>query len=232
MTFQSTLLAAALALVPAFARADDAKKSDPTSSSMQTSDARTKTDKDVTRADQTDARQQSPGQMDHGSMKLTDDKVLRKLHHVNMEEVKAGQLAQQKSTSKDVKDYGAMLVRDHQKADQDVKAVASKLNIDVDAKKMDADRQMKMDADHQAKREAKQHQMDDLQKLTGRDFDRAFLQMMVNGHREAIEMVKTARNDAKPEVKDLLDKLLPDLQRHEDMANDILNKMGNTASTR
>ncbi len=232
MTFQSTLLAAALALVPAFARADDAKKSDPTSSSMQTSDPRTKTDKDVTRADQTDARQQSPGHMDHGSMKLTDDKVLRKLHHVNLEEVKAGQLAQQKSTSKDVKDYGAMLVRDHQKADQDVKAVASKLSIDVDAKKMDADRQMNMDADHQAKREAKQHQMDDLQKLTGRDFDRAFLQMMVNGHREAIEMVKTARNDAKPEVKDLLDKLLPDLQRHEDMANDILNKMGNTASTR
>jgi len=102
----------------------------------------------------------------------------------------------------------------------------------VDTMKMDAGKEMKSDAVHQAKREAKQHQMDDLQKLTGRDFDRAFLQMMVNGHREAIEMVKTARNDAKPEVKDLLDKLLPDLQRHEDMANDILNKMGNTASTR
>jgi putative membrane protein len=232
MTFQATLLAAALALVPAFARADDAKKSGTTSSSMQTSDTRTKTDKDVTRADQTDARQQAPGQMDHGSMKLTDDKVLRKLHHVNLEEVKAGQLAQQKSASKDVKDYGAMLVRDHQKADQDVKAVASKLNIDLDAMKTDADRQMKTDADHQVRREAKEHKMDELQKLTGRDFDRAFLQMMVNGHRQVIEMVKSARNDVRPEVKDLLDKLLPVLQRHEDMANDILNKMGNTASTK
>ncbi|HEX9603497.1 MAG TPA: DUF4142 domain-containing protein [Myxococcales bacterium] len=207
MTLQATLLTAALALVPAFARADDAKKSDTTSSSMQTSDTRT-------------------------SMKLTDDKVLRKLRHVNMEEVQAGQLAQQKGASKDVKDYGAMLVRDHQKADQDVKAVASKLNIDLDAKKMDADRQMKSDADHQAKREAKQHRMDELQKLTGRDFDRAFAQMMVNGHREVIEMVKSARNDVKPEVKDLLDKLLPVLQRHEDKANDILNKLGNTASTK
>lgn len=207
MTLQATLLTAALALVPAFARADDAKKSDTTSSSMQTSDTRT-------------------------SMKLTDDKVLRKLHHVNMEEVQAGQLAQQKGASKDVKDYGAMLVRDHQKADQDVKAVASKLNIDLDAKKMDADRQMKSDADHQAKREAKQHRMDELQKLTGRDFDRAFAQMMVNGHREVIEMAKSARNDVKPEVKDLLDKLLPVLQRHEDKANDILNKLGNTATAK
>ncbi len=207
MTLQATLLTAALALVPAFARADDAKKSDTTSSSMQTSDTRT-------------------------SMKLTDDKVLRKLHHVNMEEVQAGQLAQQKGASKDVKDYGAMLVRDHQKADQDVKAVASKLNIDLDAKKMDADRQMKSDADHQAKREAKQHRMDELQKLTGRDFDRAFAQMMVNGHREVIEMAKSARNDVKPEVKDLLDKLLPVLQRHEDKANDILNRLGNTATAK
>jgi putative membrane protein len=223
MTLQATLLTAALALVPAFARADDAKK---------TSDTGTKTDKDPTRADQTDPRQQAPGQMDRGSMKLTDDKVLRKLHRVNMEEVQAGQLAQQKGASKDVKDYGAMLVRDHQKADQDVKAVASKLNIDVDAKKMDADRQMKADADHQAKHDAKEHKMDELQKLTGRDFDRAFLQMMVNGHREAIDLVKRARNDVKPEVKDLLDKLLPDLQRHEDKANDILNKLGNTASAK
>jgi putative membrane protein len=226
MTLQATLLTAALALVPAFARADDPKK---------TSDTGTKTDKDPTRADQTDPRQQAPGQMDRGSMKLTDDKVLRKLHRVNMEEVQAGQLAQQKGASKDVKDYGAMLVRDHQKADQDVKAVASKLNIDVDAKKMDAEKQMKADADHaehQAKREAKQHKMDELQKLTGRDFDRAFAQMMVNGHREAIELVKTARNDVKPEVRSLLDKLLPDLQRHEDKANEILNKLGNTASAK
>jgi len=200
MTWQSKLLAAALALVPAFARADDAKKSDTTSSSMQT--------------------------------KLTDDKVLRKLHHVNLEEVNAGQLAQQKSASKDVKDYGAMLVRDHQKADQDVKTVASKLNIDVEAKKTDADRQTKADADHQAKRQAKEHQLDELQKLTGRAFDRSFLQMMVNGHREVIAMVKSARNDAKPEVRDLLDKLLPVLQRHEDRANELLDKMGNTASAK
>jgi putative membrane protein len=234
MTFCSTLLAAAVALIPAFARADDARKSDTTASSMSTSAGQTKTDKDVTKADQTDARQQSPTAMDRGSKKLTDDKVLRKLHHANLEEVKAGQLAQQKGASKDVKDYGAMLVRDHQNADQQVKAVASKLNVDVEAMKMDADKEMKSDADHQGKREAKQHQMDQLQQLTGRDFDRAFLQMMVNGHREVIEMVKTARSsgDVKPETKALLDKLLPDLQRHEDRANEILNKLGNTASAK
>jgi putative membrane protein len=166
--------------------------------------------------------------MDHGSMdhdkKLTDDRVLRKLHHINQEEIKAGQLAQQKGTTPDVKDYGATLVRDHTKGDQDVKALASKMNVDLEM--------MKNDARHQEKQQVHQNKMDQLQKMSGKDFDRGFAQMMVNGHREAIEMVKDARGNAKPELKSMLDRTLPVLQKHEDMANDILNKAGNTASSR
>jgi len=231
MTFPATLLAAALALVPAFARADEAKKSDSRSSSNPAIDTKTTANK----ADQTDTAQ-PPSQaqkmdhagMDHGSMdhdkKLTDDQVLRKLHHVNQEEIKAGQLAQQKSTTQDVKDYGATLVRDHTKGDQNVKALASKMNVDLEA--------MKHDQRHQEKQQVHENKMEQLQKMTGKDFDRGFAQMMVNGHRQAIDMVKDARGDAKPELKAMLDQLLPTLQRHEDMANDILNKAGNTASSR
>jgi len=45
-------------------------------------------------------------------------------------------------------------------------------------------------------------------------------------------IASSARADAKPEMKAFLDKLLPVLQKHEDMANDILNKSGNTASVK
>ena len=231
MTFRATLLAAALALLPAFARADDAKKSDSRSSSNPAMDTKTTANK----ADQTDTAQ-PPSQaekmdhagMDHGSMdhdkKLTDDQVLRKLHHINQEEIKAGQLAQQKGSMRDVKDYGATLVRDHTKGDENVKTLASKMNVDLEA--------MKSDARHQEKKQVHENKMDQLQKMSGKDFDRGFAQMMVNGHREAIEMVKDVRGSAKPELKAMLDQLLPVLQRHEDMANDILNKSGNTASSR
>jgi len=223
MNLQATLLAAALALVPAFARADDTKKTDSTTPSNPAVETRAT----PTQAD----RAQPPSQaqkMDQGSMdhdkKLTDEQVLRKIHHINLEEIQAGQLAQKKGTTRDVKDYGAVLVRDHTKGDQDVKALASKMNVDLEA--------TKNDARHQEKQQVMQNKMDQLQKLSGKEFDRAFAQMMVNGHREAIEMVKTARADAKPEMKAFLDKLLPVLQRHEDMANDILNKSGNTASVK
>ena len=226
MTLQATLLAAALALVPAFARADDAKKADPRSPSTPAVDTRTTSNK----ADQTDpaqppsqAQKMDRGSMEHGK-KLTDEQVLRKLHHVNLEEIDAGKLAQQKGTTRDVKDYGATLVRDHTKGDQDVKALATKMNVDLEA--------MKDDARHREKQQVMQNKMDQLQKMSGKDFDKAFAQMMVNGHREAIEMVKTARIDAKPELKSLLDKTLPVLQKHEDTANDILNKSRDTASTK
>src|SRR3989440_9593066 len=145
MTLPATLLAAALALVPAFARADDAKKTDTRTQSNPATDTRTTS----TKADQIDPAQ-PPSQaqkMDHGSMdhdkKLTDDQVLRKLHHVNQEEIQAGQLAQQKGTTRDVKDYGATLERDHTKGDQDVKTMASKMNGDLEAMKNDAHHQQK-----------------------------------------------------------------------------------------
>jgi len=90
-----------------------------------------------------------------------------------------------------------------------------------------------MHAEHPEKKQVHENKMDQLQKMTGKDFDRAFAQMMVNGHREAIEMVKDARSTVQnAEVKSLLEQLLPTLQKHEDMANDILNKAGNTASTK
>ena len=189
MTLQATLLAAALALVPAFARADDMH-----------------------------------------SKKLTDAEVLQKLHHINQEEIKVGNLAQQKGASTVATDFASTLVRDHTRADQDVTALASKMNVDLNAMaKMHDDHH----AEHQAKKEVKENKMDQLQQMSGKDFDRAFAQMMVNGHRHAIELVKDARGTVQSvELKSLLDKLLPTLQSHEDTANDILNKAGNTASTR
>src|SRR3989442_4297163 len=223
MTLQATLLAAALALVPAFARADDAKKNDPSNPATDTRTTPNKVGQPDPAQPPSQAEKMDHSSMEHGK-KLTDDQVLRKLHHVNQEEIQAGQLAQQKGTTRDVKDYGATLVRDHTKGDQDVKTLASKMSVDLEA--------MKSDARHLEKQQVMQNKMDQLQKMSGKDFDRGFAQMMVNGHREAIEMVKDARGDAKPEMKSFLEKLLPVLQKHEDMANDILNKSGNTASTK
>jgi putative membrane protein len=253
MKIQATLFAAALALVPAFARAQSSSTSTGNTSSTGTSSTDTSktgssdtsktgsttpsgmptndTKSSATRGYQPDSAQPASqaDRTDRDSdnampKKLSEKELLPKLHHVNQEEIKAGQLAQQKGSSSDVKSYGKMLVTDHQKADQDLQKLASKANIDLTA--------MKMDTKSQEKREVKEHKMDQLQTMTGKDFDRGFTQMMVNGHQHVIDLVKASRDDARPEVKSFLDKQLPVLQKHLDKAKDVMNKAGNTASAR
>ena len=124
----ATLLALALAVAPFAARADDNKPV-------------TTTDKDVTRADQPsqqmnrDSTLMKSGDdsrhMDHHGMAMNDEQVLRHLHHANMEEIKAGQMAESKGSSQGVKDYARTLVQDHQQADKQVLAMAQKMNVDM-----------------------------------------------------------------------------------------------------
>jgi putative membrane protein len=71
-----------------------------------------------------------------------------------------------------------------------------------------------------------------MQKMSGKEFDQAFLTMMVNGHEYVIDMVKNAQANAKDDLKSMLDQMLPTLQRHKDMAQDLMNKEGNTASSK
>ena len=218
MTLQASLLAAALAFAPALARADDQKKNDPRTTSEPTlnnpSARADRPNPDATAAPTDDMR---PGE------KLTDEQVLFRLHKDNQEEITLGNLAQQRGLTQGVKDFGRMLVKDHTDADTKVKAMADKMHVDLDAVK---------DPSFEKKAPVKQRKADQLQKMTGRDFDRAFTMIMSNGHKEAVEMVKTARMNAKAEMKAFYDKLLPVLQHHLDMANDLLSKTSSTATAR
>ena len=86
--------------------------------------------------------------------------------------------------------------------------------------------------DHQDKMKMHQAKMDEMQKLSGKEFDRAFLSMMVEGHDHVIQMVTTAQGTAKGDLKAMLDQMLPTLERHKQMAQDLMKKVGDTASAR
>jgi putative membrane protein len=244
MKIQATLFAAALVLVPAVASAQSSStgsssntgSSSTTSSGMPTNDSKTSatggyqpigSQPPSQTTGTTGSSQASASDRNRDDMtnkKLDQTHLLQKLHHVNQEEIKAGQLAQKKGSSSDVKTYGKMLVQDHTQADGDLTALAKNMSVDLTA--------MKMDEHAREKREVKEHKMDQLQKMTGKDFDRGFAQMMANGHQQVIDVVKNSRDDTKPNVQAFLDKQLPVLQKHLDMAKDILSKTGNTASAR
>jgi putative membrane protein len=118
-----------------------------------------------------------------------------------MMEVQAGNLAQQNAASQRVKDFGAMMVRDHSKANDELKGLASSHGI--------------MLPDSLPSTEKKH--MDAMKKLTGKSFDQHYVNMMVDDHKKDIDKFKKASANCKDaDLKNWAAKTLPTLQTHLD----------------
>lgn len=126
-----------------------------------------------------------------------------------MMEVQLGQIAQQKATNQRVKDFGAMMVKDHSAANDELKKLASSKNITLPTSVSNE----------------QQKDIDDLNKKTGADFDKAYMKMMVNDHEKDIKDFEKAGNNLKDaDVKSFAMKTLPTLQKHLDSAKAITGK--------
>lgn len=129
-----------------------------------------------------------------------------KVADVGMTEVKLGQLAQDKAASQRVKDFGSMMIKDHTAAGDELKGLAGQKNVTLPAAIGD---------DHQKK-------YDDLSKKTGKDFDKAYIKAMVDGHQATVDdFEKASKNTKDADVKAWVDKTLPTLQMHLDSAKAI-----------
>jgi putative membrane protein len=123
-----------------------------------------------------------------------------------MMEVQLGQLAQQQAQSQRVKDYGAMMVRDHGKANDELKSLASTKNVILSDS---------LTAEH------KRH-VTNLQSKKGTAFDKAYMSMMVQDHQKDIKEFEKASNELPDaEVKGFATRTLPVLKTHLDSATAI-----------
>ena len=127
-----------------------------------------------------------------------------------MSEVALGQLAQQKATNSKVKDFGAMMVSDHSKANNELIALAKSKNITLPTT---------VGADEQKVK-------DDLSQKSGADFDKAYVSDMVDDHKKDIKEFEDAINILKdPDLKAFAVKTLPTLKKHLDAIQKIHDGM-------
>lgn len=123
-----------------------------------------------------------------------------------MMEVQLGELAQQKASSQRVKDFGAMMVKDHSAANDELKNLAGMKNITLPPAPGD---------DH----------MDHIKKLSeksGKEFDRDYMKMMVDDHQKDVDHFEKCSKDSKdPDLKAFATKTLPVLRAHLDSAKAI-----------
>jgi putative membrane protein len=122
-----------------------------------------------------------------------------------MTEVELGRLAEEKATNQRVKDFAAMMVRDHTKAGDELKNLASNKNVTLPSM---------VGEKHRDK-------IDDLRKKTGRDFDKAYLEMMEDDHESTIRDFEKHTDNDDADVKAFVDKTLPTLRMHLDSVKAI-----------
>jgi putative membrane protein len=91
--------------------------------------------------------------------------------NIGMMEIALGNVAQQNAMRKDVKDFGAMMVKDHTGAGDELKKIADAKHITLPTS---------LSADDQKK-------VDDMKAKTGNSFDKAYIDMMIDGHKKAAD---------------------------------------------
>jgi putative membrane protein len=174
-------------------------------------------------------------------------RLLGFIHHANQGEIEMAKLAKDNSKSDQVQKFAERIIKDHEKADEDVKSFAKTHNIDLKSMEGMKDSAGKKVEDSEAagspgsmagkpamgdmKEHAGMHggmrehkaTLDKLRGLKGAEFDREFANAMVQDHQKAIDKLTNARTriSGNAELTAFIDKLLPVLKQHLAMAEKL-----------
>ena len=146
-----------------------------------------------------------------GNASAADKMFVKKAMAGGMAEVELGQLAAEKGSSDEVKQFGQKMVDDHGKMNDQMKPIATQLGVEPpssippDAKALEAK----------------------LKGLSGKAFDTAYVQAMVKDHRkDLMEFKKEASSGTSSAVKDAASQGSQVVAEHLKMAQEISKKQG------
>lgn len=132
-----------------------------------------------------------------------DAQFLVNAAEINLEEMSLGQLAQTLGRTAQVKELGKMMEAEHTKLQEDLTALAKSKNISLPTNSTDNGIAA----------------YKDLNNKSGNDFDKAYADMMVNGHKDAIALFETASTESVDlDIRAWATETLPKLRNHLDQA--------------
>jgi putative membrane protein len=130
---------------------------------------------------------------------LADQKFLKEAASGGVAEIELGRLAASKASSPEVKAFAQHMVDDHGKANEQLKAAVAPQGITLPS---------------EMPSEAKKS-YEKLSKLSGAEFDRAYIQDMVRDHRKDVKLFEDqAKNGKDPTLKQFAQATLPTLKEH------------------
>jgi putative membrane protein len=156
-----------------------------------------------------------PGMANQQSM--ADQSFVKKALEGGVAEVQLGQLAQQKSQSDDVKQFGQKMVQDHTQLGDQMKPIAQQLGV------KEPKGPSKKDKELYAK----------LEGLSGPQFDEAYIQAMVKDHKQDLKEFKDAAQTAQnPNVKQAAQQGAGVISQHLQMIQQIAQAHNVTADSK
>jgi putative membrane protein len=165
------------------------------------------TDNDTSKDAKKDAEEHNDAKFDNKPEK--DAQFLVDAADISLMEMNLGQLAEKNATLNDTKELGRMMNRDHKKAYDELTALAAKKTITVPTQMSDK----------------AQKDYNDMLDKKGNDFDKKYCDMMVSGHKDAIEKFEKASKDAvDPDIQAWAVNTLPALRSHLDRAMNCQEK--------
>lgn len=132
-----------------------------------------------------------------------EERFMKEAASGGLMEVQLGKVAAEKGSHQRVKDFGKRMQADHSKANDQLKKIAAKKGVDLPTEPS---------GEHKST-------MDKLTKLSGVEFDREYMDAMVDDHKEDIEKFQTQADKGKdPDVKKFASDNLPVLKKHLELA--------------
>jgi putative membrane protein len=162
---------------------------------------------------------EAPALQDHSTIvevhireaSLDDATIVAIFDNANTADIETGKLAGQRGFSNEVRQFGAMLARDHQMVRQQGRDLAEKLGVTPTPPIGDHSAQDRADA------------IQRLSNLSGPEFDRAFLQHEVVFHEAAIAAIENTLLPAikNAELRALVVKVVPAFKAHLEMSRNL-----------
>jgi len=120
-------------------------------------------------------------------------------------EVEIGKMAESKASNKRIKEFAERMVKDHTKTNNDLKKLADKKKITIPISIPEAD----------------QNHINEMAKLSGAQFDKHYMDMMVKDHVKTLDLFKSATTSGDIDVRRFAAKTLRMIEGHYKLATDL-----------
>ncbi|MFZ3212822.1 MAG: DUF4142 domain-containing protein [Terriglobales bacterium] len=153
-----------------------------------------------------------PAQQSSSNRSMATGKAfIDKAAEINLGEVELGKLAEQRGNNQAVKDFGRRMIQDHTQAEQELQQLAKQEGVTLPGQPGSEANSLR----------------EQLSSASGAQFDHIYLEHMLAGHKGAIAAFENEiEHGQDPAVKAYAEKVLPVIQDHVRIAEDVAGKMG------